>query len=1099
MPPIMESRLGVMRLGYSPLGYPLVLPAHSSRLNKFVLGYDRLGVPDLRPELTVSVTALTFPPNFGASQTLPVTLTNTGAAPLTVTSLTLGFGLFFSLATSCGGTIAAGASCTIDVTFFPVLSVPSAGTYTDTLTITVPWPARSATVALSGTTMLPLVYSPTALTFGPQRVGVTTALTVMLTNIGPDLLAVPTWGLRGTDAARWAILSTTCGATIAPGASCAVVLAFTPVGLGTFTAVLADVMIPLSPVTLVPLTGLAIPDAGVPLPLRIEINGVDRTTQVRVEGVSIDQQLNGVPDALTCRVAGATPLNGQDVKLYLNGTTAADLEFAGRIQERTAIHEGPATRVAFDLNAVDYTWLLNRRKVTRYYAAQSASAILADLISRFTNGFTAANIVGGLPTVGPFTFTDADVTDCFDQVTGAMGGYWYADYSRDLHAFLDEAAAADSITDATPHGMITIRESVDLSQVRTRIYVTGAGSTASSDVASGSSTLPVTDGEPFNSGTFGTVTTPTQRLSYLGVMHVAKLGSITRGQPGTAPTGGAPSATLANNYDGGLRVGNYSYKFTYVSPLGETQGSVAFFGTVTPFLFGASGSSLAPAQTSPIVAGGLTHGSYSYQVTYENPNGETGYPNGASSNGTISQVPNASTAPTLTGMIFAPGTSYMTAGTYKYGVSFVDAGGETLVTTVSQITISGTTNGVALSAIPVSTDPRVTSRRIYRSTAAGGTTYYYIQEIGDNTTTTYTDGLNDAYLTFPSPSANSSGTGQMALTSISLGPAGTTARHIYRTPVGVTTSALSLKKVATISDNTTTVYTDSQADTALGESIPATNTADGGQLVLTGIPAGPAGTTARKLYRTEVGGSVFKALTTLSNNTTTTFADNVEDSSLGEPIGPGSIVAQPGDTEIAVASSAVFAPSGWARVGSQVVRYASSVLDRLSGIPASGPGSLTTVVSVGSEVAGEPFLTNVTGWAFDIPSGESVTVFVERNDPTAQTAMAALVGGDGIVEDTVNAGDVTLAECVARGDAELALRKDPIATLHVTTRNRSVQVGRLQSVNLTQPPIVGTYRIQHVTITEFGQPNQRWPLRTVDASSRQFSLADLLRTLRKAS
>ena len=52
------------------------------------------------------------------------------------------------------------------------------------------------------------------------------------------------------------------------------------------------------------------------------------------------------------------------------------------------------------------------------------------------------------------------------------------------------------------------------------------------------------------------------------------------------------------------------------------------------------------------------------------------------------------------------------------------------------------------------------------------------------------------------------------------------------------------------------------------------------KVTLTNIPLGPTGTTDRKIYRTEGGGSAFKLLTTLGDNSTTTYADNIADGSL---------------------------------------------------------------------------------------------------------------------------------------------------------------------------------------------------------------------------
>ena len=57
-----------------------------------------------------------------------------------------------------------------------------------------------------------------------------------------------------------------------------------------------------------------------------------------------------------------------------------------------------------------------------------------------------------------------------------------------------------------------------------------------------------------------------------------------------------------------------------------------------------------------------------------------------------------------------------------------------------------------------------------------------------------------------------------------------------------------------------------------------------GQVVLT-LPIGYAGTTSRKIYRTEGGGSTLKLLTTIADNTTLTFIDNVADASLTTIIG----------------------------------------------------------------------------------------------------------------------------------------------------------------------------------------------------------------------
>lgn len=70
------------------------------------------------------------------------------------------------------------------------------------------------------------------------------------------------------------------------------------------------------------------------------------------------------------------------------------------------------------------------------------------------------------------------------------------------------------------------------------------------------------------------------------------------------------------------------------------------------------------------------------------------------------------------------------------------------------------------------------------------------------------------------------------------------------------------------------------AASSFSATITATST---GIVNLTGITAGPTGTTSRRIYRTTVNGATSTAvlLATLSDNTTTVYADSTADSSLG--------------------------------------------------------------------------------------------------------------------------------------------------------------------------------------------------------------------------
>lgn len=79
-------------------------------------------------------------------------------------------------------------------------------------------------------------------------------------------------------------------------------------------------------------------------------------------------------------------------------------------------------------------------------------------------------------------------------------------------------------------------------------------------------------------------------------------------------------------------------------------------------------------------------------------------------------------------------------------------------------------------------------------------------------------------------------------------------------------------------------YVTSVGETQAGVASAAVTVADkavNGQVALTNIPLGGSSVTARKLYRTAAGGTTYALLATITNNTATTYTDNIADASLG--------------------------------------------------------------------------------------------------------------------------------------------------------------------------------------------------------------------------
>jgi Bacterial Ig-like domain (group 3)/FG-GAP-like repeat/Abnormal spindle-like microcephaly-assoc'd, ASPM-SPD-2-Hydin len=99
------------------------------------------------PTLTLSPSSITFPGQYVGTSGLPqtVTATNSGSAPLTITSVTT-TSKDFGVLNACGGSLAAGSSCAIGVFFDPA----SSGSVSGTLSIADNASGSPQTLPLSG-------------------------------------------------------------------------------------------------------------------------------------------------------------------------------------------------------------------------------------------------------------------------------------------------------------------------------------------------------------------------------------------------------------------------------------------------------------------------------------------------------------------------------------------------------------------------------------------------------------------------------------------------------------------------------------------------------------------------------------------------------------------------------------------------------------------------------------------------------------------------------------------------------------------------------------------------------------------------------------
>jgi len=184
------------------------------------------------PTAVFSTPTLDFPPQqvgtTSAAQT--VTLTNNSSTALSISNIAASSG--FAETNTCGTSLAAGANCTISVTFAPTTFGPLTGsvTVTDNAASGSPQTVNLKGKGFSGAVSL----SPTSLSFGNQLVGTTsTAKTVTLANSSSAALYIT--GFASANDFSVAIGNCPLSPnTLAAGAACQFSVTFSPRAMGQF-------------------------------------------------------------------------------------------------------------------------------------------------------------------------------------------------------------------------------------------------------------------------------------------------------------------------------------------------------------------------------------------------------------------------------------------------------------------------------------------------------------------------------------------------------------------------------------------------------------------------------------------------------------------------------------------------------------------------------------------------------------------------------------------------------------------------------------------------------------------------------------------------
>jgi hypothetical protein len=677
-------------------------------------------------------------------------------------------------------------------------------------------------------------------------------------------------------------------------------------------------------------------------------------TRFELGTLTITDALNEIPSeaAFTIQsVRGTRPAKGQAVVITLGSRHRRARLFSGQILSVRTSYQSRPTLTAWQVLCADYTWLLNSHKVRARFQASSATVVVRALLATYAPGF-AARVAAGLPVLTDLSFEDEDLTDCLTRIAGRIGGAWRVDTAGVVRFWLDTEPTIRPprpITAAHPT-FHSIAVTDDLGLMISRVFGEGGGSTALVARDAGATTIPVETGAWYATNG-GDVIIGAQRVHYNACPQGGATAIVVG--PGTG-SAGAPAAALTPGP--GQLVGTYRWAVAFANQAGETKVGASSNAVTVPAF---PNPSAAPGATATGTVGRLA-GVYQWLVTFVTAEGET--LGGPATNLTVPAFPaptgqvgvtqNANVGRLIGNYQYA--LSWVTAigetlpgpaigmtctaqatpfvqttaagplvGTYRYRFSYVSAYGETLgVEGNSILTANHVVTVSSIGAGPTGT----LARRIYRTKAGGAQPYFLVAELAGTADGSYVDATPDAGLTVPPPLQNLNGR-QVDVT-IPQGPTGTIARRVYRTKTSGSTYYLLVEVPGNaVQEN----FLDNVVDGELrGDAAPILADSGGYAVTLSNVITGPAGTLARRVYRTIAGGAEFKLAHQLNDNTTTGLTDNLPDASLGR-LAP--IVSDAGGGAVDVSSIPIGGAGITQRIlyrtaaGGAVLKYLATLAD----------------------------------------------------------------------------------------------------------------------------------------------------------------------------
>jgi hypothetical protein len=209
--------------------------------------------------------------------------------------------------------------------------------------------------------------------------------------------------------------------------------------------------------------------------LTLTIAGTNYLPQYKTNSATITEQLQNRCNVLRLQITKnpnqSAPSQGMEIVLK----DGSRFLFGGFVSRVSPAETGVGQLFVYDIEATDYTYVINNKVAQESYSGQTLGYIVNDLVTKYVNSgyaLTINNVDTG-PTITTVSFNHIDLRKCFEKLTALTGYVWWVDFEKDIHFKpSDDSCAPEEITDSS-NNFMDIQIDTDLTQIRNFIYVKG--------------------------------------------------------------------------------------------------------------------------------------------------------------------------------------------------------------------------------------------------------------------------------------------------------------------------------------------------------------------------------------------------------------------------------------------------------------------------------------------------------------------------------------------------------------------------------------------------------------------------------------------------